>query len=282
MEGKDNLILQTIPAISTINTGLFHAGDKTNVFSFGFAPQTVARLGIFVAKKNNVERAVMMLLPQSGKPDGILICVTQKFGQAGKALNPLGWAKPLAPGVIKFALLKHVVNRWGPQMLASRKNLALVYILREQGANELGPFASDGKFFADVIKQIVELTNNAFSTDVVEAFTFSSGIYDFNQFTMAVGKYLPINTVYSIDPANSMLAANSSGGRIKQFASGAVGGILPGFEPMPLPRWENEELYNDLQVKIKQHPGIADHEGREYLHNTTMPKYTLYLALNTA
>lgn len=278
MEGNDNLIQQTVPAISVINTGLFRAGDKTNVLSFNNSPQTVGRLGIFAAKKNNVERAVIMLLPKSGKPDGVLICVTQKFQQS-KALQAFKWENPLLPEFVHFALLKHVINRWGAQMLAAQRNLALVYILRAKGASELGPFTSDGKFFVDVIKQIAELTNNAFSTEKAEAFTFSSGIFDFNNFILAVGKHLPINAVYSIDPSSSLFAANPSGGRIKQYASGAVGGFLPGFEPMPLERWVNENTYENIPLEARSNPR-NDHI-KQYLHNHTMPTYSLYLALKS-
>src|SRR5688572_3096194 len=117
MEGTDNLILQTIPSISIINRATFLAGDKNNVFSYNVAPGKTGRLGIFAAKKNNVERAVMVLLPVNTKPDGILICITHGFAQASAVLDKLGWGNPLSPEAVKFALLKHIVNRWGAQML---------------------------------------------------------------------------------------------------------------------------------------------------------------------
>jgi hypothetical protein len=270
MEGSNNLILQTIPAIGIINKNSFLAGDKTNVFSYSVAPGKTGRLGIFAAKKNNVERAVMVLLPQTAKPEGILICITHGFAQASAVLDKLGWANPLSPEAVKFALLKHIVNRWGAQMLASRKNLALVYILRAKGAKELGPFANDGPFFLDVIKQIADLTNNAFSYGQAEAFTFSSGIYDFNKFIAPVGKLLPVNAVYAIDPVHSLNIINPSGGVRKQYASGTAGPMIAGFEPLGLGRWQKEDRYE-----------IDKNDRFQYLHNHCMPMYCLHLALET-
>lgn len=271
MNGGNNLITQTIPAINIIDIPTFRAGDIKNEFSFGFAPQKTARLGIFAAKKGSTERDVIMLLPQSVSADGVLICITQGFGQAAAALDPLGWSNPLAPDYVKFCLLKHVVNRWGAQMLASKKNLALMYIVRGKG-DELGPFARDGAFVRQVLTEIAELTGNAFSFDKVEAFTFSSGVSDFNNFMESAGKHLSINAVYSIDPSHSLSVAQPSGGIRKQYASGTAARFVPGFEPMALERWKKEDQY-ETHKKI----------GRfEYLHNHCMPRYCLYLALQTS
>ncbi|MEO7673480.1 MAG: hypothetical protein ABIU09_05315 [Pyrinomonadaceae bacterium] len=270
MDGTDNLIDQIIPAIGTIDIATYRAGDSSNVLSFGYAPQTSGRLGIFAAEKDGSERAVIMLLPQ-GRPDGVLICITQGFAQAADRLNPLGWSNPLSVPFVNFALLKHVINRYGPQMLASGRNLALMYILRAGGANELGPFARDGAFLRFTLGEIAGLTNNAFSFDTCEAFTFSSGIYDFNTFLSAVSGSVNIRATYSIDPSHSVAAATPSGGRRKQYASGTAGPLLPGFEHLPLARWVNEDEFS-TSTRI----------GRfEYLHNRCMPLYTLNLGLRT-
>lgn len=271
MEGTDNLIVQTIPGISTINPASFRAGQRNNVFSYGYAPLTYGRLGIFAAAKNNSERVVMVLLPQNTTPDGLLICITQGFGQAADRLIPMGWSNPLSKPFVEFALLKHVINRWGAQMLASPKNLALIYILRAAGANELGPFTRDGDFFYEVMSQISAQTNNSFPYNTAEAFTFSSGISDFNNFIGPVSQNINISAVYSIDPAHSLPIANPSGGIRKQYASGTAGGILHGFEPMVLGRWVNESEY-------ASHRTIGQFE---YLHNHCLPRYTLHLALST-
>ncbi|HKX83849.1 MAG TPA: hypothetical protein VJL58_06505, partial [Pyrinomonadaceae bacterium] len=243
MPGSNNLIDQILPAFSLIEPGTFRAGDPSNAFGFRHVPQMTGRLGIFAAEKEGVERAVMMLLPQSTRPDGVLICVTHGFQQAAATLDKLGWANPLSHEHVHYALLKHVINRWGLQTLASRTNLAFMYILRARG-NELGPFARDGAFLRFVLEEIKNLTNNAFSYDTCEAFTFSSGIHDFNPFLRAAASHVNINAVYAIDPVHSMPAQNPNGGRRKMYASGTAGPITVGFEPMGMERWQNESAYN--------------------------------------
>jgi hypothetical protein len=271
MESGDNLISQIFPAIGTINTAAFRPGDRKNDLLFSFAPQNTGRIGIFAAGKNNVERAVIMCLPKV-QADGVLICITQGFGQADSkgALTKLGWSNPLSPEFVKFALLKHVINRWGVQMLASRKNLALMYILRAQG-NELGPFARDGAFVVEVLDEIRSLTKDSFSYNTAEAFTFSSGIADYNNFMAATSSHLNFKAAYSIDPAGSLPGAKPPNGVIKQYASGTAAGFLPGFEPMPIERWKNED-------EFPRHKTDGDFE---YLHNHCMPRYCLYLGLQT-
>jgi hypothetical protein len=270
LDGTNNLIDQIIPGFPVINLATFQPGHPNNVFSFGNVPLSSGRLGLFAAEKNGVERVVIMLMPPAQRADGVLICITQGFGQAARQLNPLGWANPLSHDFVHFALLKHVINRWGLQMLASRRNLALMYILRARG-NELGPFAHDGPFLRFVLEEINGLTNDAFSYEQCEAFTFSSGIYDFDTFLAAASGSVNINAVYAIDPARSIAPQNPNGGRRRMFASGAAGGIRPGFEPMGMHRWRNEDAYNTP----------AQRDAFNYLHNRCMPWYTLYLALQS-
>ncbi|HTH36570.1 MAG TPA: hypothetical protein VL572_01310 [Pyrinomonadaceae bacterium] len=271
MSRPDNLIPQIIPAIGKINTADFRPGDRANVLTFGFASQTTARLGIFVAEKDGVERIVIMLLPATGRPDNVLICITQGFGQAAANLNPLGWHNPLSAPFANFALLKHVINRWGPQMLAAGRNQALFYILRAGGSNELGPFARDGAFLQFVLGEIASQTNNSFSFDSCEAFTFSSGIYEFNNFITASAGNVNYRALYAIDPVRSTFMAGASASRRKHYASGTAGALVAGFEPMPLERWRNEDQYASQSRDVFQ-----------YLHNRCMPQYVLNLALSTS
>lgn len=273
MEGSDNLIQQIIPSIAVIDEATFRAGDQGNTFNVRTVPGTVGRLGVFAARKGSAERAVILLLPRSGTPDRVLICITQGFAQASAALNPLGWGNPLSGDLIRFCLLKHVVNRWGAQMLASRKQMALVYIVRARGSNELGPFAHDGSFVKEVLQQMATLTDDAFSPDAAEAFTFSSGISEFNRFVPALSGQIALKAVYNIDPAGGLPA---SGGTVrKQFLSGqTTNGPRAGFEYMPLERWENEWRYPDRQ-------SFTAPWQFNYMHNYCMPLYTLHLGLQT-
>jgi len=270
MEGSNNLIEQILPQFVGIDISSFRAGDRTNVFRFMPIPRAVGRLGIFAAEKGGVERAVIMLLPEKARADGILICITQGFQQAAGTLDALGWANPLSYKHVHYALLKHVINRWGLQTLASRKNLGLMYILRARG-NELGPFAADGPFLQFVLEEIKNLTNNSFSYDTCEAFTFSSGIHDFNPFMRAASGNVNIKSVYAIDPVHSMIPVNPNGGRVKVYSSGTAGAIGPMSEPMVLERWQNEPAYDTPEKNDKF----------MYLHNRCMPWYVLGLALGT-
>ena len=274
MDGTNNLILQTIPSIGVIDDATFRAGDPGNKFSCHSAPGTVGRLGIFAARKGTSERAVILLLPRGGTPDRVLIGITQGFAQASATLNPLGWSNPLSGDLIRFCLLKHVINRWGAQMLASRKQMAFVYIVRARGSNELGPFAHDGAFVKEVLEQMASQTADAFSPDAAEAFTFSSGIHEFNAFVRSLSGEIELRAVYNIDPAHGVPA---NGGPVrKQFLSGqTTGGPRPGFEYMPMPRWENEFRYPDRE-------SFAAPWQFNYMHNHCMPLYALHLGLQTS
>jgi len=274
MAGTDNLIQQIIPAIMVISPATFRAGDPSNQPSFTSAAGTVGRLGIFAAQKASSERAVILLLPPTGTPNRVIICITQGFAQATARLDPLGWSNPLSPPFIQFVLLKHVINRWGAQTLASKKQMAFLYIVRAKGANELGPFANDGAFVTQVLTELVALTNGAFAFDHVEAFTFSSGISEFNVFSRSISGQLSVEAVYNLDPNPAVTAAAPTGASRKQFLSGQTfrGSVPAGFEFMPESRWANEPAFprrNTFDV-----PALFN-----YLHNHCMPLYALHLGI---
>jgi Putative peptidoglycan binding domain len=268
----NNLISQIIPPLNVVDESSFRAGDQTNELRFRVVAPTVGRLAIFAAKKNNVERGVILLLPPSSAADRILICITQGFAQASATLDPLGWANPLSPPFIQFVLLKHVVNRWGAQTLAGKKNMGYMYIVRAKAANELGPFANDGAFVVQCLTEMAALTNDAFSFGQAEGMTFSSGIFEFNTFIGSLAGKLNVAAVYSIDPAKATATAIPPGGVRKQFLSGQTGGPRAGFEFLPLSRWKNEPFFPTTKVFSQF----------QYLHNHTMPLYTLFLGIQTS
>jgi hypothetical protein len=274
MVGTDNLIQQIIPPIMLIASATFRPGVQGNQPNFLTAAGTVGRLGIFAARNGNSERAVILLLPPTGTPDRVNICITQGFAQATANLDPLGWSNPLSPPFIQFVLLKHVINRWGAQTLASKKQMAFLYIVRAKGANELGPFANDGPFVRQVLAELVALTNNAFSFDHVEAFSFSSGISEFNVFLRSLTGQLSVEAVYSIDPNPAITAAAPQGAVRKQFLSGQTfrGVVPPGFEFMPEGRWGNEPAFPTRNTFPR--PTLFN-----YLHNHCMPLYALHLGI---
>ena len=273
MDASSHLVNQIIPSIAVINPSSFRQHAMNNRLTFSSVSQTTGRLGIFAAQKGSQQRAMILLLPSGGTPNRLLICITQGFGQAARDLNPLGWGNPLSPPFVNFCLLKHVINRWGAQTLGARNDTAFLYIVRARG-NELGPFANDGAFVLEVLTQLAALTGDAFSFDHVEAFTFSSGVSDFNVFINSVASVLNIEAVYGIDPAQAMPLARPGGCERKQYLSGQTGGPAPGFEYLGMDSWINEFRYPDRMR-------LPDPWPFNYLHNWVMPMYILNLALVT-
>lgn len=275
--GANHLVEQFLPSIGLIAESSFRPGVASNAFDFRSSAPSIGRLGIFAAAKAELERAVILLLPRTGVPRGVLICITQGFAQSARTLEPLGWSDPLSPELIRFCLLKHVINRWGAQTLASRRQLAFLYIVRAKG-KELGPFANDGPFVRQTLEELVSLTGGAFSFDTVEAFTFSSGIADFNPFVSSLNGQLNVRAVYNIDPAHALSAVLPPGAVRKQYLSGQTGGPKAGFEFLPIQRWTNEFMYPARQTFV-----TADSPSWpfNYLHNHCMPLYMLHLALQT-
>jgi hypothetical protein len=275
VDGANNLVSQIIPSIAIVNPHSFRFGVLNNVLTFSSTRPTTARLGVFAAKKGPDQRAVILMLPSAGRPTRLMICITQEFEQANADIQSLGWSDPLSPAFVNFCILKHVVNRWGAQIIAASSDIALLYIVRARSVgHELGPFARDGPFVKEVLTQIVSLTANAFSFDRVEAFTYSSGVDEFNVFIPAVAPLLRIAAVYGIDPAQAVPVTKPVNALRRQYLSGETGGPVAGFEFLGVNSWVNEWEFTP-QVR-------TDHVLRHnYLHNRVMPFYVLNLALST-
>lgn len=275
--GTHNLVLQGLPSIGFVIPTTYRAHDQKNLPMFMSAPPLAGRLGIFAARKGAAERAVILMLPALGPADRIVVCVTQGFAQASTVLDPLGWSNPLSRPFIEFVLLKHVINRFGPQVLTSRPSTGLLYLVRAKASPELGPFASDGAFLKQVLGDLVALTNGAFSFAQVEAFTFSSGINDFNGFLGGLAGHLSVQRVYSVDPAPAIPAAAPKGATLRQFVTGATmkSPLAPaGFELVPEARWANEFAFERRHTFPPQ-PLF------QYLHNHCAPSYFLRLGMTT-
>jgi hypothetical protein len=274
MNVPGNLVPQILPSIEVISEATFRPGVVSNAFNFRSTAPNVGRLGIFAAKKGDAERALILLLPATTKPDRVIIAITQGFGQAINTVGPLGFNNPLSPKLIQFVLLKHVINRWGAQTLASKKQMAFLYIVRSgQGKSELGPFATDGAFMKQTLSELVSLTNNAFSFDNVESFTFSSGIRDFNPFLLAIEPHLNVRAVYTLDPNPRNPTRVPPGGVRTQFSRSAA--PAAGFELVPLNRWTNESKFKTRQTLAKPGQDV----DFEYLHNRCVPLYLLHLGI---
>lgn len=273
MDGPNHLISQILPPIAIVNPSSYRLHAMNNRLTFSSVSPGNGRLGIFAAQKGSQQRAMILLLPPAGAPDRLMICITQGFAQASRNLEPLGWGNPLSPPFINFCLLKHVINRWGAQTLAASDDMAFLYIVRARG-NELGPFANDGPFVLEVLTQLAALTGDAFSFEHVEAFTFSSGVSDFNLFISSVASVLNIEAVYGIDPAQAIPIARPGTAVRKQYLSGQTGGPSGGFEFLGLDSWMHEWRWPERTK-------LPDPWPFNYLHNHCMPSYILNLALST-
>ncbi|MCS7025985.1 MAG: hypothetical protein NZV14_14370 [Bryobacteraceae bacterium] len=265
--GSDHLISQILPAISVIDVSTFRVNSPDNVFSFKGVAGTTCRLGLFACSNGSLERAAVLVLPPTGTVDRIVLGISHGFAQNAHIYRELGWTNPRSRPLLERVLLAHVVNRWGPQVLAGKTRTGLFHVIR--GAPpELGPFASNGRFVCDCLEKVAELTRDAFRFDHVEAFTFSSGIFDFNSFVGAVSGCLNLEAVYNLDPAAGIACAQPRGARRRQFLTGMTTRSRPaGFEYLPLPRWRNEFSYGRIP------------DAFQYLHNHCIPNYALHLGL---
>lgn len=268
---SDNLIQQTIPGVQTVDIAAFMAGRGEKPLQFLRAPQTTARLAIFSCETGGDKRAVILALPPAKRPSGVIFTVAARFGQAVASTPELkNFGNPLDPTMLKFALLKHIVQRYAPQVIASGRPLAIAYIVRSAGTSELGPFAADGDFVRDCLAGMAALTNNAFSFDTIEASTHSNGISDFGPFIGAIAKRLTVKTIYNIDPVDATAAPAMDGVTRRQYLSGQTGDSRPGFVFLPHQMWRNEDFFN---------PRPRGAELFQYLHSSALPRHCLFMGL---
>src|SRR5262249_26199 len=88
----------TLPAHKLVAPSSLRRGDPSNVLEFTQGAEMRARLGVFAAKQDGVERAALLLVPPSGAPDRVLVGITYVFAQSAHNLevfNGLGWSNPL-------------------------------------------------------------------------------------------------------------------------------------------------------------------------------------------
>jgi len=278
----NNLVPIAMPTASTfkvIDESRFAFGRK-DPLQFRDVPNNIGRIGIFAAKKGASERAVILVVPKGATPDSVLAVISTRFSQNADFFQKIGGGDPLSPKVILFLLNSHLKDNhgWASQMLASSKQMAVVYIVRSlasKTSGELGPFATDGAFFRQCLVQMKALTNNSFSFGSLTAMSFSLGIADLNPFVGAISKHLKVARVINLDPQHAIHALRPKGAAAVEFLSGETG-VGPGFELLPEPRWVNEELF-----KAKKASGaFKTKQGRLiYFHDRCIANYTLRLAL---
>jgi hypothetical protein len=63
---------------------------------FQDAPNKTARKGVFSVTQGSFTRAILLLLPETGTPDTLLIGIEPKLFQSPAVFKPLGWTNPLS------------------------------------------------------------------------------------------------------------------------------------------------------------------------------------------
>ncbi len=259
-----------VPSIWTVDVATFRPGGSDRL-NFIFSRGQQVKVAVFAAKLGSVERAFILMVPISGKPSNLMIVITHGFGQNDKYYSDLGYSDPLSPALIQDVNIRFVLGRWGAQLMAASRDYALLLPVRAKGGGhgELGPFISQSNIGTGVVTSIMGQTDGAFGINRVELVTFSSGIYEADQFIAVGGKGLNIQRACNQDPAGGAAISRSVPMR-KQYLSGqTTGGPRPGFEYLPLPRWENEPNRKTMFPK----------DTFNYLHTWCIPMYTLHLAM---
>jgi hypothetical protein len=270
--GKAELDLR-VPGLPLIDVASFLAGDPANVLEFTTATPSM-RLRVFAAKWGTVERAYWLMLPWAHKASSLMIVISHTFGQNDRIYRGVDYSNPLSKALLDFVKDHFVTSRWGGQVAAARADMALLMPVRARsgtgGAGELGVFADHGGIGARIVTRIAALADAMAVLQDVGVVTYSNGISDANAFIHAGGSGLKFTRTINQDPAHGVAIASSP--TRKQYLSGyTTGGPRPGFEYMPDERW-----VNDPRRAVQQAAW-----GRGYLHDWTLPQYTLALALST-
>jgi hypothetical protein len=84
---RNGLRPATLPAHKLVAPSSLRRGDPSNILEFIPGAEMRARLGVFAAKQDGVERAALLLVPPSGAPDRVLVGITYVFAQSAHNLE---------------------------------------------------------------------------------------------------------------------------------------------------------------------------------------------------
>jgi hypothetical protein len=282
--------------LNVINEATFIPRVPNNAPSFTYQPSLRGRMGVFAATSGNVTRAWILLFPETGTPDRVMIGILPSIGQAADYYVQRGGTNPLSVPLIRdfIALINgmdpitmdmrdgKVQSCYGSQVLGSDRPMALlvpVRALSNGGGSdpELGPFASDGQVIVDTINGIADATGNAFSATFIEGFTHSNGIGTFNGFLQAISGRLNVRTAIALDPARAQSINSGLASNVMQHLSGQTGGIVNGrpagnFEFWPFDRWRNDP---DRASSMR----LLHGDQFNYLHNLVFPRCLLRFSI---
>jgi hypothetical protein len=241
---------------------------------------------VFAAKVSSVERAFILVVPPNHKAKNLLIVISHGFSQNEAWYEgTLHYSNPLSQSLIEWVTGAFALKRWGSQLFAAGNDTALLMPVRAKagsGSSELGPFADQSGVGAKIVSKIWDHAFNwsvgPFNSDLdqVSVVTFSSGIFDTNNFISVGSKGLNIVCGYNQDPAKGLPLPTSITYR-RQFLSGNTtgGNTLPGFEFLPIQKWAKERYYKSRVVDGQKF------DNMNYMHTHCIPYYTLHLALTT-
>jgi hypothetical protein len=197
-----------------------------------------------------------------------MVVISHGFGQNWAYYSKLDFGNPMSKALLLDVRDRFVLHRWGHQVATSRSSMALLMPVRSAGGGgELGRFISQSGLGYKIVSSILTQADAAAALSEVNLVTFSSGIHDANTFIASGGRGLNFNLMVNQDPTGG---ANIGGPARKQYLSGwTTGGPRPGFEFLPMPRWQNDPKLEEMKAAL----------GREYLHTRALPTYTLGMAL---
>lgn len=286
----------TLLGLNVIDEASFLPRVPANTPSFFYQPSLRGRMGVFAVTAGSVTRAWILLLPETGTPDRVMIGILPSIGQAADYYIRLNGNNPLSVPLIRdtaalvngmdpFSLDMRdgkVQACYGSQVLGSDRPMALLIPVRTLGGGggtdpELGPFADNGPVIVDTLNGIAAATGGAFQPKFIELFTHSNGIVTFNAFLRAVSGLVVVRTAFSLDPAKAQPVENGLAGNVLQHLSGQTGGIVNGrpagnFEYWPFERWKNEPQRDHVMRLF--HNSLFD-----YLHNYAFPRYLLRFSI---
>jgi len=276
--------------MDVIDDARFTPGKPNTKLHFRTVGSQKSRLAVFAVSRDAFTRAVICVLPATGTPERVLIGVSFRISTNGIKgyYENLHWEDPLSPALIRdfIGLLGDsrggkVLPHWGTQVLSSKKQMALLLLVRAKPANpqdvtgELGPLITDGAFLVQAIRMIAVRTGNSFSASTIEVFTYSNAILDCNRMLAALRGH-NVKAAYGIDPINPWALKVESGAQSKLFFSGQTGTNQPEF--MPLERWADEPF--GFAKYAASFLGPSKKFARfNYLHNYALPKYALRLGI---
>lgn len=273
----DGFAERLLPPDHVIDVAAYVPNAHKSPLRFRPAAGGSARVAIFKVT-GSTNRAVVVVKFGALKPEKTIMLFPHPFVQNAEFYASLGWQNPFSQPLLRDFVPRYFLdprNRWfAGQLNASKKNYSIVVPIpsAEGKRGEIGQFASNGAFYADVLKAITALSPNAVSTSGMFACSYSGGIEAMAMFIKANRNALPIEAIIDLDGlflSTDVIVTKlepTAGQRVLRFCQNpGAGGIA-----MPVTRWANDPH----KEKIRE-----VRPDSKYLHNWAIPHYMFYFAL---